>query len=362
MRQEIARRGDGNDKTSRCGQFARHARLYFPTSLLKAWEIEYTIVAQRAGDVVVTLPGTYHQGFAVGRTKAEVMNYADEKWASSNILWCDSECPEYPIDPHDMRFDVVKAKMPEASIDQRRETHKADEYQLRNENGQEPAITTNLGRSLNPYGAAFVRAFMDNGLELGDVRKVWLFQMIMQCQWPGPGDIIPQSASAISRANRLVSVSTVRRVDQMGDKLPLVMHLELQLRRVHERALVRFARTCGRSADYFRSLLEPGAKFEYMASKLGPHILLTLPTKSVRERGFALRVDNDLLKQPIHASSYYKLEKADVLYFVRHFYDLRPDLRLSQELRLKLQNVIDILGIEQWVRDALWPLEGQEVV
>ncbi|CAI6101347.1 unnamed protein product [Clonostachys chloroleuca] len=34
--------------------------------------------SQKAGEVLVTLPGTYHQGFTLGYTKAEAMNYADE--------------------------------------------------------------------------------------------------------------------------------------------------------------------------------------------------------------------------------------------------------------------------------------------
>ncbi|CAG9953586.1 unnamed protein product [Clonostachys rosea f. rosea IK726] len=57
--------------------------------------------SQKAGEVVVTLPGPYHQGFTLGYTKAEAMNYADEKWAPSKLLWCDSSYPEYPIDRQD---------------------------------------------------------------------------------------------------------------------------------------------------------------------------------------------------------------------------------------------------------------------
>uniref|UniRef100_A0A8H7TVK3 JmjC domain-containing protein n=1 Tax=Bionectria ochroleuca TaxID=29856 RepID=A0A8H7TVK3_BIOOC len=66
VRKDIARTPGEDAKTSHCGQFVRHARLYFSRSLLEKWGIEYTIVDQKAGDVVVTFPGTYHQGFTLG--------------------------------------------------------------------------------------------------------------------------------------------------------------------------------------------------------------------------------------------------------------------------------------------------------
>ncbi len=60
-----------------CGQCIRHRSLFVPPSVLDGWQIPYTVVDQRAPEVVVTMPRTYHSGFSTGYTPAEASNYAD---------------------------------------------------------------------------------------------------------------------------------------------------------------------------------------------------------------------------------------------------------------------------------------------
>lgn len=49
-----------------CKMVLRHKTSYFTLDQLEAFGIPYTIVPQNPGDVIITLPGTYHQGFNVG--------------------------------------------------------------------------------------------------------------------------------------------------------------------------------------------------------------------------------------------------------------------------------------------------------
>ncbi|CAH0023406.1 unnamed protein product [Clonostachys rhizophaga] len=306
LRQEIARVRGEDAETLRCGQFARHARLYFNRSLLEDWGIEYTIVDQKAGEVVVLLPGTYHQGFTPGYTRAEAINYADEKWAPSKLPWCDSSCPEYPIDPHDMYFDVVDARAPEASIDRGGGTGRADEHQLRSEKGQDPAIATNLGRSLTPYGRELVQAFNNNNLDLDSVGKARVLQLILQCEWPYSDDIKRGSDDAARKARLFASVARVKMVRRSMGELKSRVGSALGRTGAYQRALQEVAETHNCSADDFEKLINQGVMLEKMVNALGMHILLTLPIREVKAINFALFPGDDLqqplLRKPIQAS------------------------------------------------------------
>ncbi|KAL9615859.1 MAG: hypothetical protein Q9160_009202, partial [Pyrenula sp. 1 TL-2023] len=81
-----------------CSQFVRHAPTVIPRSVLEAWGIAYTIVHQYPGEAVITFPRTYHEGFSVGLTRAEAINYADADWSFTDYVDCkDSTCPPYYI-------------------------------------------------------------------------------------------------------------------------------------------------------------------------------------------------------------------------------------------------------------------------
>ena len=63
-----------------CSQFLRHNSLYVPTELLQLLDIEYTLVVQHQGEMVITFPYAYHQGYNAGPNIAEAIGYASDRW------------------------------------------------------------------------------------------------------------------------------------------------------------------------------------------------------------------------------------------------------------------------------------------
>jgi hypothetical protein len=61
----------------RCSQFMRHVSQWVSLGALKAWSIPYTLVEQRPGDLIVTAPCAYHQGWNSGANVAEAVNWGD---------------------------------------------------------------------------------------------------------------------------------------------------------------------------------------------------------------------------------------------------------------------------------------------
>lgn len=71
-----------------CDQFVRHAGVFIPPNILDDWNITYTVVRQKAGDIIATMPGAYHQGFCLGYSLAEACNYAPEDWTTEGYQSC----------------------------------------------------------------------------------------------------------------------------------------------------------------------------------------------------------------------------------------------------------------------------------
>ncbi len=63
-----------------CSQFLRHSSLYVPTEVLSLLGIEYTSVIQHQGEMVITFPFAYHQGYNAGPNIAEAIGYASDRW------------------------------------------------------------------------------------------------------------------------------------------------------------------------------------------------------------------------------------------------------------------------------------------
>ena len=77
--------------SSSCSQFLRHFPTFFPPSLLNCWGIPYKTIIQNEGEVVITYPGAYHQGFSCGYTLAEAVNFTDSKNVSHSYRECSPE-------------------------------------------------------------------------------------------------------------------------------------------------------------------------------------------------------------------------------------------------------------------------------
>lgn len=63
-----------------CSQFLRHNSVYLPENLLELLNIEYTSVEQHQGEMVITFPFAYHQGYNAGPNIAEAIGYASDRW------------------------------------------------------------------------------------------------------------------------------------------------------------------------------------------------------------------------------------------------------------------------------------------
>ncbi|KAL0764705.1 hypothetical protein CaCOL14_012795 [Colletotrichum acutatum] len=57
-----------------CSQFVRHANVIVTTEALRDWGIDFSETICREGELVVTLPGTYHQVVNMGENLAEAVN------------------------------------------------------------------------------------------------------------------------------------------------------------------------------------------------------------------------------------------------------------------------------------------------
>ncbi|VUC35719.1 unnamed protein product [Clonostachys rosea] len=169
----------GGKSLSSCSQFIRHACICIPTAELEKWGIPYTAVDQRAGEIVVTLPSTYHQGFSLGYTKAEAVNYADKKWDPGNTRNpCGRSCS------HD--------QSPAAEVQQRtgEQEDNTAEHQRHAYEKQQTVITQ---ERIACQGEHFQRLYANSKSNLGDVQEVRVMELVLQCAWPEmPSNFIPE--------------------------------------------------------------------------------------------------------------------------------------------------------------------------
>lgn len=75
-----------------CTQFVRHRPMFIPPAVLKSNGIDFHVVRQKAGQGLVVWPGAYHQGFSLGPTVAEAINYASSKPGAEVYVDCTTAC------------------------------------------------------------------------------------------------------------------------------------------------------------------------------------------------------------------------------------------------------------------------------
>lgn len=88
-------------QANECPEFLRHKRSLISPHLLTKAGISYTTQVQRAGDIMITFPGSYHFGFNTGFNVAESTNFAVPEWIDygfkAKICMCH---------PHSVRLDI----------------------------------------------------------------------------------------------------------------------------------------------------------------------------------------------------------------------------------------------------------------
>ncbi|KAF8459309.1 JmjC domain-containing protein, partial [Terfezia claveryi] len=67
-------------KTVGCDQFVRHASVFVPTWVLERAGVRFTKVLQENGDMIITFPWAYHEGWNQGLNVAEAIGYGDVDW------------------------------------------------------------------------------------------------------------------------------------------------------------------------------------------------------------------------------------------------------------------------------------------
>ncbi|KAL7267483.1 hypothetical protein RUND412_009928 [Rhizina undulata] len=72
-------------KVARCSQFIRHQSVYLPVETLELLEIDSWMSRQRQGELLVTWPLAYHQGWNEGGNVNEACGYGDEAWRSGVV-------------------------------------------------------------------------------------------------------------------------------------------------------------------------------------------------------------------------------------------------------------------------------------
>jgi len=68
------------DIQSRCSQFLRHKMLLLSPSFLRSWRIQFSVVIQQPGDLILIDSNAYHYGVNLGPNIAEAINYSDPDW------------------------------------------------------------------------------------------------------------------------------------------------------------------------------------------------------------------------------------------------------------------------------------------
>jgi hypothetical protein len=69
--------------------------LFVPTAVLQAQGIDYRILHQGPGEVIIISPRTYHQGFNSTDNVAEATNYAPSTWLPTSYSFCSEDCRKF---------------------------------------------------------------------------------------------------------------------------------------------------------------------------------------------------------------------------------------------------------------------------
>ncbi len=64
----------------KCSQFVQHRRMILPPSLLKQWNIPFSIVPQRPGDLLLIDHRAYHYSVNLGGNTVETVAFCDSEW------------------------------------------------------------------------------------------------------------------------------------------------------------------------------------------------------------------------------------------------------------------------------------------
>lgn len=125
----------GSRRLLPCSQFVRHLNALLSPKLLDEWMIPYQIVSCSAGEMIITLPGAYHQVVNAGANYAQAINFAMPDWSGppDGYRFCGKGCAQTDP-PTAEHFEIRAGKGTTGHEDEGGEEGKEDEE---DEDGEE---------------------------------------------------------------------------------------------------------------------------------------------------------------------------------------------------------------------------------
>lgn len=98
-------------RQTHCPAVLNHKDLFATRDFLNHHGIQHEILEQKAGDIVITLPGTPHWGLNTGANVAIAVNFATEDWPAhfEDYVPCISECSPAESETYNTLLPLVEA-------------------------------------------------------------------------------------------------------------------------------------------------------------------------------------------------------------------------------------------------------------
>lgn len=132
-----------------CSQFLRHKSVYLPEELLQLLNIEFTSVVQHQGEMVITFPFAYHEGYNSGPNIAEAIGYATDRWEVFVREGLYENCQKLRCMIEPMKMDLQFAK---TSRDLRRSSKRIRSHKKQVESTDVSPAAAYLDRQLRTRG------------------------------------------------------------------------------------------------------------------------------------------------------------------------------------------------------------------
>ncbi len=189
-------------------------------SKLKAWGVEFSIADQRAGEAIVTFEDTYHEGFSVGSSAAEAINYAAKDWNKQDYTFCSDGCFGPWIPESFFAIRTPEATLETLSGDHRATLHENTTLRPRKQCTKKPPRDTairvqNAPKSLSCSAThtcllvgpdRIYQHALEDVATIEQQQKARIIQMIMQCSPGSKESVIEKSPTETQKViSRIVS-------------------------------------------------------------------------------------------------------------------------------------------------------------
>ena len=142
-----------------CAQSLRHCSTWVLPRTLAEWGASAVTLRQYPLEEVVVLSRAYHQGFCLGSTLGEAVNYAPAGWSIAGYAGCSASCPGHPILNKHMAFrhtDEVQQGSDETDSEPDEDVHSdnKDNWDSRESSDNEDTPMVSTSGTLKPVAGA----------------------------------------------------------------------------------------------------------------------------------------------------------------------------------------------------------------